>query len=185
MFGTYKKLIKPMERRKFVMNMGLGIAGTIVGRQVFANNENKIIESAMETTPQLVNKFMMLSINVGDMPKAKAFYSESLGLKIATEYRMDDNNWWVTVAFPSGGAVLTLARTSALPDHTKPGTLALYFETSDVVAVQKDLGSKGVKVNEVQDDLFGPGSGVKFLRFEDPDGNLIHIVQKHNPRAPF
>ena len=27
----------------------------------------------------------------------------------------------------------------------------------------KELSGKGVKVNEVKDDLFGPGSGVKWL----------------------
>jgi hypothetical protein len=41
----------------------------------------------------------------------------------------------------------------------KPGTMTLYFATSDVAAAHKELSDKGVKVNEVKDDLFGPGSG--------------------------
>lgn len=134
---------------------------------------------------QLANKFMMLSINVADMAKAKELYVDKLGLDVATEYRQDDDNWWVTLALPGGGATFTLARASAAPDIIKPSTLAFYFETSDVDAAHKQLSDKGVKLNDVQDDLFGPGSGVKFFNFADTEGNLVHIVQAHPARAPF
>ena len=59
----------------------------------------------------------------------------------------------------------------------KPGTMVLYFATSDVAAAHKELSDKGVKVNEVKDDLFGPGSGVKWFNLEDPDGNQVHLGQ--------
>lgn len=134
---------------------------------------------------QIVNKFMMLSMNVKDMSKAKTFYSDKLGLKITTEYRIDDNNWWVSLALPQGGATITLARASVYPESIRPSTLALYFETSDITAAHKELGANGVKVNDIQDDLFGPGSGVKFFKLEDPDGNMVHVVQTHTSRAPF
>ena len=134
---------------------------------------------------QVANKFMMLSINVNDMPKAKSFYADKLGLKIITDYRIDDDNWWVSLTFADGGATMTLARASAYPENIKPSTMSLYFETSDVVAAHKELSSEGVLVNDIQDDLFGPGSGVKFFNFKDPDGNLVHLVQAHDSRAPF
>lgn len=133
----------------------------------------------------VVNKFMMLTINVSEMPKVKAFYADKLGLKITTDYHINDDNWWVSLAFPEGGATLTLARASAYSENTKPGTMALYFETSDVLAAHKKLSSEGVQVNDIQDDLFGPGSGVKFFNLKDPDGNLVHVVQAHEARAPF
>lgn len=50
----------------------------------------------------------------------------------------------------------------------KPGTMTLYFATSNVADAHKELASKGVKVNDVKDDLFGPGSGVKWFNLEDP-----------------
>jgi len=134
---------------------------------------------------QVVNKFMMLSINVSNMLKAKSFYADKLGLKIITDYRMDDDNWWVSLSFPGGGATLTLARTGVYPENIKPGTMSLYFETPDVVSAHKEISGEGVLVNDIQDDLFGPGSGVKFFNFKDPDGNLVHLVQMHDPRAPF
>ena len=123
---------------------------------------------------QVVNKLQMFIMAVSDMPKAKAFYADKLGLKIMTDYRQDDNNWWVSLTFPEGGASITL---STYHGNTKPGTMVVYFTTSDVVAAHEELSAKGAEVNEVKDDLYGPGSGVKWFNLNDPDGNLIHIVQ--------
>jgi len=133
---------------------------------------------------QVVNKLMMLAMNVSDMPKAKAFYVDKLGLKVATDYRKDDDNWWVSLTLPEGGASITLARTTGF-ENIKPGTMALYFETSDIAAAHKELSNRGVKVNEVKDDLFGPGSGVKWFNLEAPDGNQVLVIQAHKSRAPF
>jgi catechol 2,3-dioxygenase-like lactoylglutathione lyase family enzyme len=176
---------KLMERRSFIRNIGLGLTGTIVGRQAFAINGNKLIIPKMETITHVVNKFMMLSLNVSDMPKARAFYADKLGLKITTDYRIDDNNWWVSLIASEGGVTITLARASASPENIKPGTMALYFETSDIAAAHKELTGDGLQVNDIQNDLFGPGSGVKFFNLKDPDGNLVHLVQAHESSVPF
>jgi catechol 2,3-dioxygenase-like lactoylglutathione lyase family enzyme len=145
-----------------------------------------IIESQkskkQEYKMQTVNKLMMLSIVVSDMPKAKEFYVDKLGSKVTIDYRQDDGHWYVSLAFPDGGAAITL---TTFQENIKPGTMSLYFETSDVVAAHKELSDKGVEVNTVQDDLFGPGSGVKFFNFEDPDGNQLLLVQAHESRKPF
>ncbi len=123
---------------------------------------------------QVIDKLMMFGMIVSDMPKAKAFYSDKLGLKVTTDYRQDDDHWWVSLTLPEGGVTITL---TTFHENFKPGTMALYFATSDVAAAHKELSGKGVKVNEVKDDLFGPGAGVKWFNLEDPDGNLVHLVQ--------
>jgi hypothetical protein len=51
----------------------------------------------------------------------------------------------------------------------------VYFKTSDVSAVHKELSGKGAKISDIQDDLFGPGSGVKFFQLEDPDGTQVTL----------
>ena len=99
------------------------------------------------------------------MPKAKEFYADKLGLKVAKDYRQDDDHWWVSVAFPEGGASITL---TTYKENAKPGTITLWLETSDVVAAHKELKDQGVNVNDVSDDLYGPGSGVKWFNFSDP-----------------
>jgi uncharacterized glyoxalase superfamily protein PhnB len=62
-------------------------------------------------------------------------------------------------------------------EHMKPGTMTLYFSTSNIEAAYNELKAKGVRVNEVKDDLYGPGSGVKWFDLRDPDGNLWQMVQ--------
>lgn len=123
---------------------------------------------------QVINKFLMFSMIVSDMPKAKAFYADKLGLKVTTDYREDDDRWWVSLTLPEGGVTITL---TTYHENFKPGNMALYFATADVVAAHKELSDKDVKVNEVKDDLYGPGSGVKFFNLKDPEGNLVHLVQ--------
>jgi catechol 2,3-dioxygenase-like lactoylglutathione lyase family enzyme len=123
---------------------------------------------------QAVNKFMMLSLAVKDMPKAREFYAEKLGLKVLTDYRRDDKNWWVSMALPEGGVTITL---TTYYENMKPGTMKIYFATSDVAVTHEEIAGKGVKVYEVKNDLFGPGSGVKWFNVEDPDDNQVFVVQ--------
>ena len=122
---------------------------------------------------QIVNKPTMFTLAVSDMPKAKAFYADTLGLKVTKDYRQDDQNWWVTLTPPEGGVSINLSRYG---EHIiTPGTVGVYFKTSDVAAAHKELSAKGAKVNDFRDDLFGPGSGVKFFQLEDPDGTQVTL----------
>ena len=122
---------------------------------------------------QIVNKLSMFTLAVSEMPKAKAFYADMLGLKVTKDYRQDDQNWWVTLTSPEGGVSINLARYG---EHAiTHGTVALYFKTSDVAAAHEELNKKGVKVSDIQDDLFGPGSCVKFFQLEDPDGTQVTL----------
>jgi catechol 2,3-dioxygenase-like lactoylglutathione lyase family enzyme len=128
---------------------------------------------------KVANKFTMVSIVVSDMKKAKEFYAEKLGLDVATDYRQNDDNWWVTLTLPDGGASITLARSSTT--HNEPpqsDTISFYFSTSDIAAAHQELNEKGVNPSEIRDDLYGPGSGVKFFQLRDPDGNLLTFAQE-------
>lgn len=122
----------------------------------------------------VVNKFMMLAVGVSDMPKAKEFYEKKLGLKVTTDYRQDDDHWWVSLIFPEGGVTITL---TTYHKNAKPGSQTLWLASSDLKKAHKELTDKGVKVSKIADDLHGPGSGIKWFNFTDPDGTLIHIEQ--------
>ena len=117
---------------------------------------------------------MMIKMAVTDMPQSKAFYADRLGLKVTSDYRRDDHNWWVSLALPEAGVSITL---TTAHENMKPGTASLYFTTTDVALSRAELGAKGIQVGDVKDDLFGPGSGVKWLGLEDPDGNHVLLVQ--------
>ena len=122
---------------------------------------------------QIVDKLTMFNLAVSDMPKAKAFYADTLGLKVTKDYRQDDQHWWVTLTSTEGGVSINLSRYEE--QIIKPGTVGVYFKTSDVAAARRELSEKGAKVNDIQDDLFGPGSGVKFIQLEDPDGTQVTL----------
>jgi catechol 2,3-dioxygenase-like lactoylglutathione lyase family enzyme len=136
----------------------------------------KIIDSE---SVEVANKLTMISVVVSDMKKSKEFYAEKLGFEIATDYRQNDDNWWVTLTLPGGGTTITLARSSAsINEPPKPGILGFYFSTSDIAATHKVLNEKGVETDEIRDNLYGPGSGVKFIQFKDPDGNQVTFAQE-------
>ncbi len=118
-------------------------------------------------------KILMVMMAVTDMAKSKAFYAEQLGFHVTTDFGQGEQHW-VTLEFPGGGPTLTL---STMHGNMKPGTMRLYLATSDVAATHKSLSDKGVKVNEIKDDLYGPGSGVKWFDLRDPDGNLWQVAQ--------
>ncbi|HVP22170.1 MAG TPA: VOC family protein [Anaerolineaceae bacterium] len=128
---------------------------------------------------QAINKFTMVTMVVSDMKKAREFYAEKLGLTIATDYRQNDDNWWVALTLPGGGASITLARSSTTSNEPpKPGTVGFYLSTSDIAAAHKALNEKGLNPSEIRDGLYGPGSKVKFFQLLDPDGNSVTIAQE-------
>ena len=118
-------------------------------------------------------KLLMVLMAVTNMAEAKAFYAEQLGWSVTTDQGQGDRHW-VTLSLPGGGASLTL---STMYGKMKPGTMTLYLSTAYIEAAHDELKAKGVKVNEVKDDLYGPGSGVKWFDFSDPDGNRWLMVQ--------
>jgi len=159
-----------MNRRRFAILSGFVGAALLLSPGTVAGDEKKDNPKTNNT----VDKLMMFSVAVSDMPKAKAFYADKLGLQVTSDHRRNDNNWWVSLALPGGGAAMTL---TTAHENMKPGTMKLYFATSDVAAAHEGLSLKGAKVTEVKDDLFGPGSGVKWFQLEDPDGNQVLLVQ--------
>jgi len=126
-----------------------------------------------------INKLNMFSVTVSNMAKSKAFYIDTLGLSIKEEKREDDDNWWITMSFPGGGANMTLARAAkyGADEAVKPGMVGMYMEVEDIEAAREELSKKGMKIGETMDDLFGPGSGVLFFSITDPDGNSINVLQ--------
>lgn len=123
----------------------------------------------------IIKKLVMYSIVVKDMPKMTTFYADQLGLEVTQDYRQDENNWWITLALPEGGVSITL---SLAKEGLKAESLTQYFAVKDIDAAHKDLKEKGVDVSDVQNDLYGPGSGVKFVNLKDPEGNPVLLVQE-------
>ena len=122
-----------------------------------------------------IDKLIQLMMGVTDMEKSKQFYADTIGFAVTTDFGQGDRRW-VNVSFPEGGVTLTL--TTFLAEHLQPGTMSLYVATPDIQQAYDELTAKGVQPTDpISDDLYGPGSGVKWFRFADPDGNVLTIVQ--------
>lgn len=124
-------------------------------------------------------KLLMVSMAVTEMGSAKAFYAEQLGWSVTKDEGQDEQHW-VNLELPGGGASLTL---TTMHQNMKPGTMKFYLSTSNIKAMYDELKAKGVKLNEVENDLYGPGSGVKWFDLHDPDGNQWIVAQsERGPR---
>ncbi len=112
---------------------------------------------------------------VKDLPKARKFYEETLGLKKVGE--MGDE----AVSFRSGGTTLVVYRSEFA--GTNKGTAALW-EVEDVDKTVKELKDKGVKFEHY--DLPGLtrkgdvhlGGPMKVAWFKDPGGNILSVQNR-------
>ncbi len=123
---------------------------------------------------QVFDRITMTLMAVTNMDASKEFYTGKMGFTATTDYSQGGQRW-VTIVPPGGGMDITL---STYFGNLKPGTMQLYLSTPDIQAAYKELGAKGVKVNEIKDDLYGPGSGVKWFDLFDPDGNHWLVWQE-------
>lgn len=121
------------------------------------------------------DKLLQFIINVNDMEKAKAFYVDMLGFKVTKNVRQDDRHWWISLELPGGGTSFTL---STFHDDGVTGCLTLYVSSPDIDAAYKALTEKGAPVTSgINDDLYGPKSGVRWFSVEDPDGNVWMVAE--------
>jgi catechol 2,3-dioxygenase-like lactoylglutathione lyase family enzyme len=123
-----------------------------------------------------IGRLIQLMMGVTDMSESKRFYSEVLGFNVTLDYGKGDAHW-VNLSFPDGDVTITL--TTYLDNHLQPGTMSLYIAAPDIRRAYDELTERGVRpTDEIADDLYGPGSGVKWFRFADPDGNVVTIAQQ-------
>ena len=123
---------------------------------------------------KIIDKIFMFHMAVADMDKSKEFYTDKLGFIVTNDYGQGDQHW-VSLDIPGGAPSLNLTTSH---ENMKPGTMKLYLSTPDIKAAYEELKTKGAKpATEITDDLYGPGSGVKWFSLNDPDGNKLMIVQ--------
>ena len=112
-------------------------------------------------------------VGVRDPGRAKAFYGDTLGLRLVSEDGF-------ALMFDANG---TMLRVSIVPKVAAAMYTVLGWDVPDIVAAVKDLRKAGVKLERFegmnQDDLgiwTAPG-GARVAWFKDPDGNLLSVAQ--------
>ena len=118
-----------------------------------------------------VEKVDFVSVLTQDIPRAKTFYGETLGLPVETEGEND-------LEFTLGQVTLDVFNPASVGQEFAPTPAGIAIRVPDVAAARADLEAKGVQFDGDTVD-----TGVcHFAFFKDPDGNALML---HRRYAPF
>jgi catechol 2,3-dioxygenase-like lactoylglutathione lyase family enzyme len=111
--------------------------------------------------------------SVDDVPKAKKFYGETLGLRVSEEYGM----LWLHIA--GDRDILVYPKS----DHTPATYTILNFPVDDIEKAVDELAERGVSFERYDDsdtDERGiyRGGGPLIAWFKDPAGNVLSVIQQ-------
>ena len=116
----------------------------------------------------IVDKLVRFHMAVGDMDATREFYTDRLGFTVEQE-RSQDGDHWLFLALPDSEVSLLLTTER---QYMRPGTMKLYFSTSDVESAYAELTGKGVAVSGgVRHDTWAT-----WFDFHDPDGNQVIVT---------
>ena len=120
------------------------------------------------------NAFSGFSVN--DVPKARKFYSDVLGLKVSEDHGM------LTLHLANGGSVLAYPK----PNHEPATFTILNFPVPDVDKTVDELVKRGVRfehydVEGLKTDEKGiaRGNGPTIAWFKDPAGNILSVIDEN------
>ncbi len=115
-------------------------------------------------------ELQLVSVPVGDVDRAKAFYADQAGFHVDHDHVVSDEIRFVQLTPP--GSACSIALGSGIVD-TAPGSVqGIQLVVSDINAARAELVERGVEVSEVQDFDWG-----SFIFFSDPDGNGWAVQQ--------
>ncbi|MEO6943544.1 MAG: VOC family protein [Lacisediminihabitans sp.] len=112
--------------------------------------------------------------SVDDIPKAKKFYGETLGLKVS-----ENDMGILELHLGSGARVIVYGKRN----HEPASFTILNFDVDDVESAVDDLNARGV-ITKIYDDLELPsdakgivrGHGPDIAWFRDPAGNVLSVL---------
>jgi catechol 2,3-dioxygenase-like lactoylglutathione lyase family enzyme len=112
-----------------------------------------------------------VSVLTQDIPRAKKFYGETLGLPVETEGEND-------LEFTLGQVTLDVFNPASIGRPFAPSPAGIAIRVPDVAAGRATLEARGVEFDgEIVD------SGVCHLAFfKDPDGNALMLHRRYAPR---
>jgi catechol 2,3-dioxygenase-like lactoylglutathione lyase family enzyme len=111
------------------------------------------------------------SFSVDDIPAAKKFYGDTLGLGV------EEGHGMLRVAVAGGNPLLIYPK----PDHVPATYTALNFPVDDVVAAVDDLTARGIatiKYPGTDERGISRDMGPAIAWFADPAGNILSILEE-------
>ena len=113
-----------------------------------------------------------------DYERSKAFYSETLGLRIVAEnFRAERQSWKLDLALPDGSQIELFSFPNPPKRTSRPearGLRHLAFVVDDIEALKNSLEQKGVLVEDIRVDEY---TGHRFTFFSDPDDLPLELYE--------
>jgi catechol 2,3-dioxygenase-like lactoylglutathione lyase family enzyme len=111
--------------------------------------------------------------SVDDVPEARKFYGETLGLRVSEEYGM------LSLHIAGERDILVYPK----PDHTPATFTILNFPVDDIEKAVDELAERGVRFERYDDSNMDEkgiyrGQGPLIAWFKDPAGNILSVLQQ-------
>jgi catechol 2,3-dioxygenase-like lactoylglutathione lyase family enzyme len=111
--------------------------------------------------------------SVDDVPEARKFYGETLGLRVSEEYGM------LSLHIAGERDILVYPK----PDHTPATFTILNFPVDDIEKTVDELAERGVRFERYDDSNTDEkgiyrGQGPLIAWFKDPAGNILSVLQQ-------
>jgi catechol 2,3-dioxygenase-like lactoylglutathione lyase family enzyme len=116
-----------------------------------------------------VEKVDFVSFLTQDIPRARQFYSETLGLEIETEGEND-------IEFRAGQVTLDIFNPASVGQPFAPSPAGLALRVPEVGAARKELEAKGVEFDGETIET----SVCRMASFKDPDGNALMLHRRYD-----
>ena len=108
-----------------------------------------------------------------DLPRARAFYEQTLGLPV-----LEHND--VACVLDAHG---TMLRVTAVPEVARAGYTVLGWRVADIAAATRELTARGVTflryegMSQDEHGIWTAPDGAQVAWFADPDGNTLSLTQ--------
>lgn len=112
-------------------------------------------------------KLQLVPIPVSDIDRTLAFYTQKVGFDLDHDVRPSDTIRVVQLTPPGSACSIVIGTGMGDISEMQPGSVkALHLVVANISEAREALAGRGVAVGEIADL-----GGVKYARFNDPDGN--------------
>ena len=121
------------------------------------------------------NAFSSFSVN--DIPAARTFYGDTLGLEV-TEEVMEEQGF-LTLHISGGATILIYPK----PNHVPATFTILNFPVKDIEKAVDDLSAQGIRFEQYEGQIktdpkgIMRGGGPLIAWFKDPAGNVLSVME--------
>ncbi len=115
------------------------------------------------------------SFSVNDLPKAREFYGQTLGLEVS------ETPEGLQLKIAGGGMVFIYPK----PNHTPATFTVLNFPVDDIETAVEELAKRGVRFESYEGEIKTDEKGIHrgkegpmIAWFKDPAGNILSVLQE-------